>query len=608
MKRVFKVVLATILLIFVFCGFYFLFQYFSFDPKDIKFHTTSTKVLDKEGQLLYEISKDNAVKNTPIEYSALPQHCVDALVATEDKTFWNNIGVDLNGTIRLGISIATLNSYSSGGSTISQQVIKLSDLSIYNRTPIDKLNEIPKALKLNQYYSKEDIILMYFNNAYFGNLNYGIESASQDYFDKQTKDLSIAECTYLVGLPQAPSIYNPYGDLNAGRSRQKLVLESMFRDGYISEAQINGIFNTSLEFKLNNFEVRAPHFIQFLQDNLEIKTDNTAKFIDMDDSLEAIDWSQSYSVDTYYDYSLHSALINKLNEFVIQYQDKNLNNASAFVIGKNNEVVTMIGSINFFDDSIDGKFNSSTGFRQPGNLYIPIVYSFGLEKGYLLSDTINNAPFTMNVKSGQNSQFEKVEVNNSKKTSPMSFSTIESAIKNNLNIPATMIIQGKTPEEFKDYLKTLPISMGSKNQLESFRNYCNEILTQEGCEVSLMDLVILYNGLKNNGNFKSLKFIKEVKTLNGNVVWQQDLNLDPVDRLNEESFTLVNSLLERNSNSWFWLEGRVRNNKDYMLIGFNENYTIGIWLGNTKGNELLSYDTIKLPVENIEELFLNMIN
>lgn len=602
MPKALKILLQICILFFIFCVSYFVNQYLTFDAKNIDFSTTSTKVLDNNNQVLYEISKDNAVKNTPIKYDDLPKHCVDALVATEDKTFWNNIGLDFNGTARLGISLVSLNNYSSGGSTISQQVIKLSDLSIYNRNPFDKLKEISRAVKLNQNFSKEEILVMYFNNAYFGNLNYGIEAASQDYLDKQTKDLSISECTYLVGLPQGPSIYNPYVNLSAGRDRQLIVLRAMNRNGYISDAQVNAIFNSDLDFKLDNFEIKAPHFVQFLQDNLGIKTDKIYKFLNFENSLENINWNKSYSVQTYYDYKIHKELQAQLRDFVNINQDKNINNASAIVLGKNNEVLTMIGSTDFFNDEIDGKFNSSIGFRQPGSLYIPLVYSFGLEDNIYLNDSLSNSIFKLNVKVGQSNKFEKVEITN-KNGSDKSFVSLETAIKENLNIPATMIVQGKTTEKFKRYLELLPISMVTKNKLESFSNYCNEILTQEGCEISLLDLVILYNGLKNNGDFKSLKFIKSVKDLNGNIVWQQDENFDPINRLNTESFKEVNNLLQRNQNDWVWLTGTVRNSKDYMLIGFNENYTVGIWIGNTKGTELTDYSNINFSTKTVEDLF-----
>lgn len=500
MPKALKILLQIFILFFIFCVSYFLNQYLTFDAKKIDFPTTSTKVLDNNNQILYEISKDNAVKNTPITYENLPKHCVDALVATEDKTFWNNIGLDFNGTARLGISIIALNRYSSGGSTISQQVIKLSDLSIYNRNPFDKLKEISRAIKLNQNFSKEEILLMYFNNAYFGNLNYGIEAASQDYLDKPTKDLSISECTYLVGLPQGPSIYNPYANLSAGRDRQLVVLKAMNKNDYISDAQVNAIFNSDLDFKLDNFEIKAPHFVQFLQDNLGIKTDQTSKFLNFESSLENINWQESYSINTYYDYDIHKALLTQLKDFVNTNQNKNINNASAIILGKNNEVLTMIGSTDFFNDDIDGKFNSSVGFRQPGSLYIPLVYSFGVENNINLNDSLSNSVFKLNVKVGQSNKFEKVEITN-KNGSDKSFVTLETAIKENLNIPATMIVQGKTAEKFKRYLELLPISMVTKNKLESFSNYCNDILTEEGCELSLLDLVILYNGLKKRWRF-----------------------------------------------------------------------------------------------------------
>lgn len=214
-------VLMLILSIFA----YSIAKYVTFDAKALTFETTSSKIYDKDMALLWEISKGNAVRNKPISINDVPRECKNAIVSIEDRTFWSNIGVDLKGLARLGISLFSKGSLG-GGSTISQQVIKNSFQNIYNRDPLDKLNESIYSIKMNSVISKETILEMYLNNIYFGNLNYGIESASLDYFNKTSSELNLAECSYLLGIPQWPGVYNPFGNQERGKVRQKRISDT----------------------------------------------------------------------------------------------------------------------------------------------------------------------------------------------------------------------------------------------------------------------------------------------------------------------------------------------------------------------------------------------
>lgn len=164
----------------------------------------------------------------------VPQHCINAIVAIEDKTFWQNNGVDGNGIIRMVMSIIP-GSSASGGSTISQQIIKIATDRFYNRTIFDKITEIIWAMKLNQVKSKEEILDIYLNNAYFGGYNFGAQAASMEYFKKDISELNLDECAYLMGIPQSPNNYAPVNEENKkrGEERKEQVLEAMRKEGYI---------------------------------------------------------------------------------------------------------------------------------------------------------------------------------------------------------------------------------------------------------------------------------------------------------------------------------------------------------------------------------------
>lgn len=171
--------------------------------------------IDASFEVTYEI----------VNYNDIPQDCIDAIIAIEDKTFLTNNGIDRNGIGRLIISALPFLEDKGGGSTISQQVIKMYQDRYYNRTPYDKLKEMVWAFRLNNSFSKEEILEMYLNNIYLGEYNYGVQAASQDYFGKSISDLNREECAYLMALPQSPNTY--LNNQERWNTRKDLVLKNL---------------------------------------------------------------------------------------------------------------------------------------------------------------------------------------------------------------------------------------------------------------------------------------------------------------------------------------------------------------------------------------------
>lgn len=431
-----NIVKSIFIILFIFITALILYSintYLSFNPTNLNFSTNSLKIYDTNNTFLWEISKDNAVHNTPISIKDIPENCKQSLVSIEDKTFYENIGIDLNGVVRLFISFFT-NGSLGGGSTISQQVVKNYFNNIYNRDPIDKLKEVIYSIKLNSYYSKDQILEMYFNNVYFGELNYGIESASENYFNKNTQELDLAECAYLAGIPQWPGVYNPYGNQSKGKNRQLQVLEAMHRDGKITETELNTAYSEKLNFILNSPEVRAPHFVQYIQDEYHLfKEDNIPEY---------------NTLITTYDYDLHKDVLDLLKTKIseVSKDNKNINNGAIVVLYKD-KLLVMIGSSNYFDESINGKFNSALGLRQPANLLKPLFINY-LEK----------TNFGVN-------------------------ESIDFAVKEKY-------------QAFELYLQSF-----TKNN----SNLCDEHFLEEGCEISIFDLSKIYHLLLNGYDIYDLK-------------------------------------------------------------------------------------------------------
>ncbi len=210
--------------------------YIKFDKSDIKF-------IDR-----YLTS--DPVKQIDISITNVPQSCIDALISTEDRYFYSNIGLDIYGVYRYFSS--QINNSNLGGSSLSQQLIKNIDNSIYSNNLIDKYLESIKAIKLNVILKKNEILEEYFNNVYLGNFNYGIEAASINYFSKSAKFLNTKECTYLIGIINSPETLNPTVNLNKGIERSNVVLDLMLDNKYISDIEYSSLIKEPLNIRLIN--------------------------------------------------------------------------------------------------------------------------------------------------------------------------------------------------------------------------------------------------------------------------------------------------------------------------------------------------------------------
>lgn len=496
-------VVATIILAF-FTG-YLLIQYILFNPNNLSFSTSSSKIFDINNTLLWEISENNAVKNSPVKLEEISKYCLHGIVAIEDRTFWFNNGIDPSGVMRL-ISSSLFNGGSSGGgSTISQQLVKNYFQSIFNRGFDEKISEMLFAVKLNNVLSKSEILELYLNNIYFGNLNYGIESASQNYFGKSAKELSLSECAYLVGIPQWPGVYNPYGDLSLGLNRQKVVLQAMLNQNYISQEEYSEAISSNINLNLQESDLRAPHFVQFV-DNLLSEQEGLNKY-------------ENLSIKTLYNYEIHSGSLSLLRSFLNENQNKNINNLSLVVLGKDNSLKTMIGSADYFNREIDGQFNSALGLRQPGSSLLPLVYSYL----YSTSDNIVSQ-----------SEFDE-------------------------------LIDEIDFEDFKKYLSSFsPISKD--------RSKCDSDFLKEGCEFTLLELSMIYSQIMNKNKVLNVFSQDNEVSLTSSIKLDNLLNEKYTQAIDSEEIDIY--------------VGKNLSQKDFFAFLVDQNYTIGVWIGNTSGEEI----------------------
>jgi 1A family penicillin-binding protein len=336
----------------------------------------STKIYDRTGQnLLYEIHGEE--RRTVIPLQEIPDYAREAMIVIEDAEFYQHPAFDWRGIIRALIVNLQHGSIVQGGSTITQQLVKNAFLSD-EKTVQRKLKEIILAIKLEKNYSKDQILELYLNQIPYGSNAYGIEAASQAFFSKDAKDLTLAEAALLAALPQAPSYYSPYGNHQKELlARKNYILERMKQYGYIDEEEFQRAIKESINFSPKFEGMRAPHFVMFIKEYLESKYG--ADYVE----------TAGLNVTTTLDWNLQQAAETAVSEGAKRNEElyKGKNAALIAQDPKTGQILAMVGSRDYFDIANEGNFNVVTGHRQPGSAFKPFAYLAAFQKGYT-PDTI----------------------------------------------------------------------------------------------------------------------------------------------------------------------------------------------------------------------------
>ncbi|CAA9247357.1 MAG: Multimodular transpeptidase-transglycosylase, partial [uncultured Chloroflexia bacterium] len=230
----------------------------------------TTRIYARDGTtLLYELFDGG--QRTVIPLSDIPWALKAATVAVEDARFFSNPGFDLRGIVR-AFYLNREGEVVSGGSTITQQLVRAVLFSPEERSEQSyrrKIREAILAFQLSREYSKEQILAMYLNEVYYGNMAYGIEAAAQSYFGHSAQTLDLAEASLLAGLPQSPTVLNPLNDPVAAKERQKIVLDQMVKEEYIDEAQARAAYAQTIPLRTARVDIRYPHWVFYVRDLLE---------------------------------------------------------------------------------------------------------------------------------------------------------------------------------------------------------------------------------------------------------------------------------------------------------------------------------------------------
>src|SRR3989344_5059567 len=396
----------------------------------------STKLFDRNGKLIYEIYAER--KSTPVKLDELPDYIWESTVAIEDKDFYKHYGVSFTGVMR-AVYKTLVKQKLQGGSTLTQQLIK-NALLTPERTLKRKIREFALTLVVETIYSKDQLLEMYLNQIPYGGTSYGIGAASETYFGKNAKDLTLAEAALLAGLPAAPSYYSPFGARpEFSKGRQETVLKRMVEDGYITQEEADKAKDEELKYAEPE-DLRAPHFALWVKNLLAEKYG------------ESVVEKGGLRLITSLDLELQEFAEVAVATEVAKLKKQNVGNGAALVTRpKTGEILSMVGSKNYFAEDEDGKVNIIFAKRQPGSSIKPLNYALAIkDKKITLSTPLADVPTCFSV-FGQ------------KAYCPVNYDgtfhgaqQARFALGNSFNIPAVRVLALNGVENFIDF----PTEMG----------------------------------------------------------------------------------------------------------------------------------------------------
>ncbi len=550
----------------------------------------ATKVYDRHGVLLYDIFADQ--NRTPVPLSKIPKVVQEATIAIEDKDFYKHQGVNPVGGM-LRATVATLTGKKlQGGSTITQQLVKTALLT-NERSVIRKIKEIILAFWVEILYPKEKILEMYLNQVPYGGTAWGIETAAEKYFSKNVEDLTLPEAALLAGLPQAPTLYSPFGSHpELAGERQKDVLRRMAEDGYISQKEADTAKNEPLIFAQPR-NIKAPHFVMYVKEQLvEMYGENmvergglkviTTLDLDLDEYIQATVASE----------------IEKLAGLRVG------NGAVLVTKPATGEILSMIGSTDYFATP-SGSYNVTTALRQPGSSIKPINYAIGIDRNIVTPATMFLDIPTCFVVTGQPSYCPRNYDGTFRGPTQLRF-----ALGNSLNIPAVKMLKLNTVEEF--------VASASAFGLTTLKDpsHYGLSLTLGGGEVHMTDMATAFGVFANGGIRKDLVAITKVADKNGSVLHEHnDPNMEsdiPSQLLiqgeqvisPETAFLISHILLDNNARSAAFgsqselvipnhsvsvKTGTTDDKRDNWTIGYTPQFLVSVWVGNNDNSPMHPY-------------------
>ncbi len=557
----------------------------------------STQILDRKGRLLYEIFDPKFGRRTTVPLREISPYLIQATIATEDASFYENSGINFRGILRALYDNIRQGEVVGGGSSITQQLVKNVYIPEEERSSLSvlrKLREAILSIELTRRFSKDQILEYYLNENNYGNLSYGIEAAAQSYFGKTARDLDLAEASLLAGIPQAPARYSPLLNPGPAKERQIAVLDIMVRQNFVSKAEAEAAKTQKLEYETPTFDIKAPHFVIYIRELLAERYGARALYRD------------GLQVTTTLDLDMQE-LAEKIVRKHVAVTSETINGHNSALVAidpRSGEILTMVGSVNYFDSSIDGQVNLATAERQPGSSFKPFTYVTAFSMGYSPSTMLLDIPLTID--DGINEPHE-VQNFDEKLRGPVS---IRQALSNSMNIPAMKTIMFTSVRAVLDTAHKMGIT--SLNR----QGWYGPSLTLGAGEVKLLDMTYAYSVFANRGKMAGVPVLPEkqlpnhrtldpvailkIEDINGNIkeeftVAQKRQIISP-----ELAYLITSILSDRETRAPIFgntldlpdlrpaaiKTGTTEFLSDFWQMGYTPDLAVGVWMGNSDNSEL----------------------
>ncbi len=552
------------------------FVYFSLTMGDMESlmnrNNTGVVLRDVNGEVFYGTGTARHREFVPLENIA--KSTQQAVIASEDRKFYDHSGVSFLSTLRAVYGYALSGGGSFGGSTLTQQLAKMTLLS-GERGFLRQYQAFSVAVAIEQRYTKDEILAMYLNAAYFGNNSFGIDQAARNYFNKKPADLSLAESAMLVGLLPAPSTYSPItGDAVKARKQQEEVLKRMFREGMISEEDRLAALDEQLSLQPPAVIANdAPHFTEMVLAELYGKYGE-----------EVVERS-GYQVTTTLDMALQRQARDNINKQLVYIQRMGGSNVGLIAIDpKNGEIRALIGSVDYGNEEW-GKVNMATTKRQPGSTFKPLYYAGALADGVIMTSTIiRDEPININGFQPQNATrrfYGDV--------------TVRQALARSLNIPAVKVMQEYGVEESIKAANRLGVV-----SIDSSSSGHGLSLAIGSAEAPLQQMTNAYAAFANQGGLYQNTTIHEIHDKFNKAIYTQQNR--PSQGISAAGAYLVSSILSDQQARSFMFgvslniygktvavkTGTTDDNRDAWTIGYTPDIAVGVWVGNNNNEPMIS--------------------
>lgn len=571
-------------------------------PQELQARRTafvSSKIYDREGNLLYEVTDPQGGRRTYVPLSEISQHLINATVATEDRDFWLHPGFDPIAIIRAIYYNLSERRIVSGASTIPQQLARnllLTPEERVQQTLWRKIKEAVLAAELTRTYPKSIILEIYLNEIYYGNLAYGVQAAAETYFGVDAADLTLAQASFLAGLPQSPATYDPFGGgHDLALARQEDVLALMVEAGYVShtEAALAAAEMQAYEFKAPRLDLAtAPHFVVYVRQRLETTY-----------GPEALYRGTGLRVYTTLDPHLQTLAEQAVRDGVAALADRNATNGALVALDPaTGHILAMVGSADFHNEEIDGQVNVTLRCRQPGSSIKPLTYVAAFERGWTLATLMWD--LRTEFPDGANPPYVPVNYDE-KYHGPM---LLRDALANSYNVPAVAALQFVGVDGLLEMATRLGVVSLAHPEL-----HCPEYpydqpptyglaLTLGGGEVKLLEMTGAFAVFANGGLRVEPSPILRIEDSRGNVLVD---NSAPTSEqvISPQHAYLITSILSdtearcRAFHCPSVLElsrpaaaktGTTSDFRDALTIGYTPDLVTGVWVGNSDNSPMVN--------------------